>query len=199
MSRNSQLEAENKRLFAQVEEMKEICSLTSTLNVKYKLQLDRQVTDKENLLESNHKLKLKLNTLTVKCNELDQIIKVLEANLRRKPVTKISFQPQVRVISSVSEIMVTKPLQNEALHDLQKRFDELDVEHQEALNVIDELEFELGDVIAENFSRRHSLDYACYFLFMSGGHQIDYLEMETKRLQQENAKLKEMLQQTGNS
>lgn len=154
MSRNNHLESENKRLSLKVDEMKEICSLTSSLNVKYKVQLDKEAADKTSLQESNHKLKLKLNVLTFKFTELNQRIKVLEANLRRRPVTKISSQPQVRVISSVSDIVIHNPMNNGALNDLQKRFNELEIEHQEALNVIDELEFELGDVITKSLPRR---------------------------------------------
>ena len=147
MSRSGQLEAENRRLTFKVDEMKEICSLSSSLNVKYKMQLDKETTDKENLLESNHKLKVKLNSLSVTCNELNERIKVLESSLKLKNATRLS-QPQVRVISSVEDIVITRPKQDEALQDLQKRYNELDAEHQEALNVIDELEFELGDVIS---------------------------------------------------
>lgn len=143
MSRSSQLEAENKRLSVTVDEMKEICTLTSTLNVKYKLQLDREVQGKENFKQSNHILKLKLNNLSMKCNEMNERIKVLETNLRRKVIMKI-VQPKVQVIRSITDI--TK-VDNKALDDLQKRYDELHADHQEALNVIDELEFELGDVM----------------------------------------------------
>lgn len=150
MSRNSHLEAENKRLSSKVDEMKEICSLTSSLNVKYKVQLDREVTDRRNLQESNQRLKIKLNSLTVKCTELNQKVKVLDAHLRRRPITRISNQPQVRVISLVSDIRINEPQSSEALKELQKRYDELDVAHQEALNVIDELDFELDDVIIES-------------------------------------------------
>lgn len=145
MSRSSQLEAENKRLSFKVDEMKEICSSTSSLNVKYKMQLEKESSEKENLLEVNQKLKLKLNSLSVKCNELNHRIKVLECSLKRKNATRLT-QPQVRLISSVEDIVITRPKQDEALRELQKRYDELDAEHQESLNVIDELEFELGDV-----------------------------------------------------
>lgn len=147
MSRNGHLEAENKRLSVKVEEMKEICTLTSTLNVKYKSQLDREQQDKESLKESNHKLKLKLNILSVKCNEMNEKVKVLETSLKRKVLTRVN-QPKVQIIKSISEIRRTD---NKSLADLQKRYDELDAEHQEALHVIDELEFELGDVIISSF------------------------------------------------
>lgn len=64
MSRNSHLEAENKRLSVKLEELKGISSLTSSLNVKYRLQLDKEATEKESFKEVNHRLKLKLNSLT---------------------------------------------------------------------------------------------------------------------------------------
>lgn len=147
MSRNNHYEAENKRLSVKVEEMKEICSLTSSLNVKYKSQLDRESQDKEFFKESNHNLKVKLNNLSVKCNEMNERVKVLEINLKRKVVMRIN-QPKVQVIKSISDIT---RMDSKELDVLQKRYDELDSEHQEALNVIDELEFELGDVIALNF------------------------------------------------
>lgn len=145
MSRNSQLEAENRRLTLKVDEMKSICTLTSSLNVKYQMQLQEETTEKENLKESNHKLKLKLNNLSIRCNDLNQRIKVLESNLKRKPATRASQAP-VRIISSISDIIVADPNKSKAFIDLQKRYDGLEAEHKEALNVIDELEFELGDV-----------------------------------------------------
>lgn len=153
MSRNNHLESENKRLSLKVDEMKEICSLTSSLNVKYKMQLDREASDKEDLKESNHKLKLKLNQLSAKSNEQSQRIKVLENSLKRKPAVRAS-QPQVRIIGSVSDIVATDPRKSVVFVDLQTRYDELDAAHQEALNVIDELEFELGDVMTQKFYSR---------------------------------------------
>lgn len=186
MSRNSHFESENKRLSLKVDEMKEICSLTSSLNVKYKMQLERETSEKENLKESNFKLKLKLNQLSVKSNDQSQRIKVLENSLKRKPAIRAS-QPQVQIIGSVKEL--TDPRKSGVFVDLQTRYDELDAAHQEALTVIDELEFELGDVM-------HLRDLSStIFPFFS--LQIDYLEMETQRLQQENEKLKEMLEQAG--
>lgn len=148
MSQASQLEVENKLLSMKVDEMKQVCTVTSTMNVKYRMQLETETAEKENLQESNHKLKVKLNSLTVVCNELNHKIKVLETELTRHNATRIVAQPQVRVIKSIADIIESNPNDSAALDDLQKRFDELDAEHQEALNVIDELEFELGDVIA---------------------------------------------------
>lgn len=149
MSRNSSLEVENKRLSVQITEMKDICSLTSSLNVKYKLQLERETSEKENLQEGNHRMKLKLNEMSAKCNELNQRIKVLESNLKRNS-TVMMTQPKVQIIKSVADIVVDQQQSDQALIDLQKRYNELDVEHQEALNVIEDLEFELGDVSLED-------------------------------------------------
>lgn len=151
----------------QVDEMKEICSTTSTVNVRLRMQLEKETSEKENLKESNHKLKVKLNSLTVICNELNEKIKVLETNLKRKGVTRIVAQPKVQVIKSIADIIDSSPTDSAELSDLQKRFDELDAEHQEALNVIDELEFELGDVIARGhcLTQLPSLSYSCVFAF----------------------------------
>lgn len=162
MSRNNQLELENKRLSQKVEEMKEICTLTSTMNVNFKSQLERESVDKGNLKESNQKLKISLNKLSVKCNELNQRVKVLETNLKRKVMTRIN-QPRVQIIKSASDVVRSD---NQALEDLQKRHDKLDAEHQEALNVIDELEFELGDVMIQNVSllEAKGSTMICFFL-----------------------------------
>lgn len=137
MSRNSVLESENHRLSLKIDEMKEICTLTSTLNVKYKTQLDRESTEKKNLLETNQKLKLKLNELSTKSMEQQQFIKVLQNNLRSQSAAKASG----KAVSSDSD-----PKTSSEYVDLQTRYDELNATHHEALNVIDELEFELGDV-----------------------------------------------------
>jgi hypothetical protein len=153
MSRSSLLESENKRLSLKVDEMKEICSLTSTLNVRYKTQLDQESSDKAELVEANRKLKLKLNELAARCTELGQKVKVLEASLGRRPATRLSQPPPVQMISSIADVI--KPsASSQALVDLQKRFGELELEHQKALNVIDELEFELGDVSSAKLSLR---------------------------------------------
>ena len=162
MSRNGQLEVENKRLSQKVEEMKEICTLTSTMNVQFKSKLEREALEKGNLKESNQKLKISLNKLSVKCNELNQRVKVLETNLKRKVLTRIN-QPRVQIIKSASDVVRSD---NQALEDLQSRYDKLDTEHQEALNVIDELEFELDDVIIQNVSllKAKSSTMICFFL-----------------------------------
>lgn len=143
MSRSSQLEVENKRLSMKVDEMKQICTTTSSLNVKFRMQLEKESTEKENLHEANLKLKTKLNSMSVICNELNEKVKVLESNLKRQSVTRI--QPQVQMINSIADIVVG-PKDSEAFDDLQRRYDELDAEHHDALDVIDQLEFELGDV-----------------------------------------------------
>lgn len=161
MSHRFQLEAENERLLLKVEELKEICSLTSSLNVKHKFQLEKETNEKDALKEANHKLKLKLNNLTTKCNEQEQKIKVLESNLRRKPETNVS---RVQIVKSIYDITASS---EKALISLQKRYDELEAEHHDALSVIDDLEFELGD--------------------------IDYLETEMRKLQKENTSLKNII------
>jgi hypothetical protein len=107
-------------------------------------------------------------------------------------------QPKVQIIKSASDVVRSdmKDMEN-----LQSRYNELETEHQEALNVIDELEFELSDVIILNFPvcqvKGFSVIVLCSF-YVWPRLQIDYLEMETQRLQQENAKLREMLQQSDN-
>lgn len=128
-------------------------TLTSSLNVKYKMQLQRETDEKERLQESNQKLKVTLNNLTAKCNELGQRVKLLESNLARQSAVK--EVPRVQMINSIADIVVSPPQSTAAFSDLQKRFDELEAEHQEALNVIDDLEFELGDVIARRLADGH--------------------------------------------
>lgn len=207
MSRNSHLESENRRLTKTVDEMKDICSLTSSLNVKYKLQLEKETTENEILKESNQKVKLKLNQLSAKCIEQSQRIKILESHLTRHAAVRVA-KPIVRIVSSVPEGVVTDPMKSDAFIDLQARYDELDAAHHEALNVIDELEFELGDVMSEKSHLQtinptgvddmHLKRAVLSLSFHVSPHQqIDYLEMETQRLRRENEKLKEMLQQAG--
>lgn len=128
-------------------------TLTSSLNVKYKMQLQRETDEKEKLQESNQKLKVTLNNMTAKCNELGQRVKLLESNLARQSAVK--EVPRVQMINSIADIVVSPPQSTAAFNDLQKRFDELEAEHQEALNVIDDLEFELGDVIARRLADGH--------------------------------------------
>lgn len=151
MSRGSHLETENKRLSLQANELKEMYTLTSSLNVKYKMQLQRETDEKEKLQEANQKLKITLNNMTAKNNELGQRVKMLESNLARQSAVK--EVPRVQMINSIADLVVSPPQSSAAFNDLQKRFDELEAEHQEALNVIDDLEFELGDVIGPNARR----------------------------------------------
>lgn len=153
MSRGSHLENENKRLSLQANELKEMYTLTSSLNVKYKMQLQRETDEKEKLQELNQKLKVTINNMTAKCNELGQRVKILENSLARH--SAVQEVPRVQMINSIADIVVSPPQSTAAFNDLQKRFDELEAEHQEALNVIDDLEFELGDVIARRLADGH--------------------------------------------
>ncbi|XP_070499644.1 tektin-1 isoform X2 [Chironomus tepperi] len=175
MSRSSRFEAENKRLSVEVEQMKEVCSRTSAINVRYQQRLEEERSVKEELLEGNAKLKQKVNDLSTRCFQQNEHIRMLESNLRR--ATNVSMRASrvpVRLIGSVSEIIQNvDPTTTQPYIDLQKKYNELESEHQEALVIIDELEFELGD--------------------------IDYLEMEILRLQQENVKLRESLEPTNYS
>ncbi|CAG9798874.1 unnamed protein product [Chironomus riparius] len=169
MSRSSRFETENKRLSVEVEQMKEVCSRTSAINVKYKQRLEEEKSLKEELFEGNTKLKRKVNDLSSRCFEQNEHIKMLESNLRR--ATNVSMRASrvpVKLIGNVSEIIQNvDPTKTQPYVDLQKKYNELESEHQEALVIIDELEFELGD--------------------------IDHLEMEILRLQQENVQLRESL------
>lgn len=126
-------------------------TLTSSLNVKYKMQLQRETDEKEKLQEANQKLKITLNNMTAKNNELGQRVKMLESNLARQSAVK--EVPRVQMINSIADLVVSPQQSSAAFNDLQKRFDELEAEHQEALNVIDDLEFELGDVIGPKARR----------------------------------------------
>lgn len=145
MARNSLMDIENRRLSMKVEEMKEICSQTSSINVKYRIQLEKEISEKDETRSANQSLKLKLNKLTAIGNEQNERIKVLETHLHRAMNNRSSLVP-VKIIGSISEI-VKKDASDEAFNDLQQSYDELDVQHREALAMIDDLEFELGDVM----------------------------------------------------
>lgn len=150
MSRSSRLEVENKRLSMEVEQMKEACTRTSAINVKYKMELQDEKNLKDELIEGNAKLKKKVNDLSAQCHQQIERIRVLESNLRRS--TNVSMRASrvpVHLIGNVGEITrVVDPTTTKPFIDLQKRFNELESEHQEALAIIDELEFELGDVMS---------------------------------------------------
>lgn len=148
MSRSSQLEVENKRLSVKVEEMKEICTQTSSLNVKYKMQLEREKESKEELLEGNSKLKIKANELATRCFELNEKIRVLESNLKRSSSASVrSSRIPVKIIGNVSEIVQqSDPKASPEYIDLESKYADLERDYQEALAVIDELDFELDDV-----------------------------------------------------
>ncbi|KAG5676659.1 hypothetical protein PVAND_006477 [Polypedilum vanderplanki] len=171
MSRSSRLESENKRLSMEVETMKEACSRASSQSVKYKMQLEEEKNFKEELMEGNAKLKKKVNDLAAICHQQNEKIKILENNLIRSTSARAS---RVKVIGSITDIIETAdPTKSQQYIDLQTKYDELQIEHREALDIIDELEFELGD--------------------------IDHLEIEIQRLQQENVELREVLQANGYS
>jgi hypothetical protein len=150
MSRSSQLEAENKRLSMKVVEMKEICAQTSTVNVQYKSQLEKEKSLKEELLIGNAKLKNKVIKLSTVCHQQQDVIKVLRSNLRESSDASVrASRIPVKIIGNASELFETKsPKQSQAYTDLEKKYGELESEYREALAVIDELEFELGDVSA---------------------------------------------------
>lgn len=160
MSRNSQLEVENKRLSVKVEEMKEICTQTSSLNVRYKMQLERETQSREELLEGNAKLKKKVNELGARCFEQNEKIRVLESNLRRSTSATVrASRVPVTIIGNVSQIIQkSDPKTSSEYIDLEERYAELEKEYQEAMAIIDELEFELDDV------RKHECWRAFHFL-----------------------------------
>lgn len=148
MSRNNRLEAENNRLSVEVEQMKEICTQTSSINVKYKMQLEREKESKEELLEGNARLKKKANELAARCFEQNEKVRVLESNLRRSASASVrASRIPVKMIGNVSEIIQkSDPKTSQEYIDLQNRHAELENNYHEALVVIDELEFELDDV-----------------------------------------------------
>lgn len=146
MLRNKDLERENQRLSMKVDEMKEICSRTSSLNVQFKMQLERQNDTKEELIEGNTKLKKKVNELASQCFKQHERIQVLESNLRRS-LSASTRSSQVTIIGNVSEIIQqTDPKTSSEYVDLEEKYGELEKEYQEAMAIIDELEFELDDV-----------------------------------------------------
>lgn len=168
MSRNSRLEVENQRLSMEVEEMKEICAKTSSINVKYKMQLDSEKQTKEELLEGNAKLKKKVNELAARCYEQNEHIRVLENNLRRGASASMRSS-RVTIIGNVNEIIQkTDPKTSKEYIDLEERYSELDKQYQEALSIIDELEFELEDVSMKHvcFKRQHKCHVSSFLLFM---------------------------------
>lgn len=148
MSRNSQLEVENRRLSVKVDEMKEICTQTSSLNVKYKMQLEREKEAKEDLIEGNARLKQKANELAKRCFEQNEKIRVLESNLKRSASASVrASRVPVTIIGNVSEIIQqSDPKTSREYVDLETKYTELEKDYQEALAMIDELDFELEDV-----------------------------------------------------
>lgn len=148
MSRNSQLDHENKRLSLKVEEMKEICAKTSSMNVKYKMQLDGEKQTKKELFIGNAKLKKKVNELASQCYEQHEKIRVLESNLKRSTSASTSrSSSRVTIIGNVSQIIQkTDPKTSSEYLNLEARYGELEKEYEHAMAIIDELEFELDDV-----------------------------------------------------
>lgn len=128
--------------------MKEICMQTSSINVKYKMQLEREKESKEELMEGNARLKKKVNELATRCFEQNEKIRVLESNLRRSASASVrASRIPVKIIGNVSQIIQrSDPKESREYIDLQNKHDELEKNYQEALVVIDELEFELDDV-----------------------------------------------------
>lgn len=148
MSRNSQLEVEYRRLSVKVDEMKEICAKTSSLNVNYKMQLEREKQFKEELMEGNARLKNKANELATRCFEQNEKIRVLENNLKRSLSASVrASRVPVQIIGNVSQIIQeTDPKTTKEYVDLEHKYTELEQHYQEALDMIDELDFELEDV-----------------------------------------------------
>lgn len=93
MTKNVYLETENKKMFLQHDELKELCSKTSALNVTYKTQLDKEIACKEDTMEGNQIMKKKLNNVTAKCLEQKEKIKTLEYSLQRSAVKRVSQVP----------------------------------------------------------------------------------------------------------
>ena len=89
MTKNVYLETE----FLKYDELKELCSKTSALNVTYKIQLDKEIACKESTIEGNQIMKKKLNNVTTKCLEQEEKIKTLQCSLQHSAVKRVSQVP----------------------------------------------------------------------------------------------------------
>ena len=119
MTKNVYLETENKKMFLQHDELKELCSKTSALNVTYKTQLDKEIACKEDTMEGNQIMKKKLNNVTAKCLEQKEKIKTLEYSLQRSAVKRVSQVP-IQIVGmhkkKRTEIMINHNIQIPLLH-----------------------------------------------------------------------------------
>lgn len=59
--KNLELESKNEKFMLENEELKNICAKSSQLNVDYRMQLDKEINEKEEFIQANRKLKTKMN------------------------------------------------------------------------------------------------------------------------------------------
>ncbi|EAT43798.1 AAEL004750-PA [Aedes aegypti] len=166
-SQNEQLAIENQALLVENVHLKAETSSLSQSNVQYKMQLEKEIAQREQLYEANQRHKTRYRALLDRFTEQSEKVKMLEHSLRSAASTKRINHVPVEIIGTISDIGKKKEYEKRC-QELQSRCDELRKDLTGAYAIIDDLEFEL--------------------------ESIDYLEDENDRLQQEVKSLRSKLQ-----
>ncbi|XP_062704411.1 uncharacterized protein LOC134286757 [Aedes albopictus] len=165
-TQNDKLEIENRVLAAENSQLNDANISVSQSNMLNKMQLEKEISQREQLYEANQRHKERYKMLMDRFTEQSEKMKTMEHSLRSAASTKRINHVPVEIIGKVSDIGKSKETEKRCL-ELQSRCDELRKDLTGAYAIIDDLEFEL--------------------------ESIDFLEDEIDRLQQEVKRLRSKL------
>ncbi|XP_055550553.1 rho-associated protein kinase 1 [Wyeomyia smithii] len=162
-TRLQQLQSENRTLREEVGPLQKSYNKATEYCVKYKIELEQQITTREQLYAANQQHKERYRKLLDLYSQQHEKVKVLQHSLKSVETTRRVSRVPVEIIGKLSDIGKNEELEKRC-QDLQSRCDRLQQDLAGAYAVIDDLEFEL--------------------------ESVDYLEVENERLQQEIRHLK---------
>lgn len=147
LSQNVQLDGENERLRAALAHSDEQLKRVHQLNVQYKHDLDKLIVDRDQQQRIQHGLKTKLNETMSMCRDQNDEIGTLKRSLQAQRA--ISMAPgRGQPPTAITSIVPDKELEEECTR-LRADVKQLEDELQESYELIDDLEFEVEQVMEE--------------------------------------------------
>lgn len=148
LTQNVQLDSDNERLSTALAHSDEQMKRVHHLNVQYKNDLDKLIVDRDQQQKIQHGLKTKLNETMSMCRDQNNEIATLKRSLQTQRA--ISMAPG-RAGSQLPQQAVTVDVPDRELEDECKRLraevKQLEDELQESYDLIDDLEFEVEQVM----------------------------------------------------
>lgn len=97
-TRNEELEIENRALLSENAQLRKTNASVQQFNVKYKTELEKEITQREQLYEANQKHKERYQLLLARFTEQSEKVKTLEHSLRAAASTRRINHVPVEII-----------------------------------------------------------------------------------------------------